>query len=239
MWFRPRVPTVDLILAQFGSRADEVEPSLSSFTKHFPESSVTLYTDQAPAPRPRIHTIKRVKPPFSADHPRYGWRCSDLYKIRGLLDSPADLAIAVDCDMRVVSEEVRTIIPLTQRFGLCLPANPRLLVKVDAAIGADTDGRLDETRGCGFAFNSTPISFSTRHKRAREFLECFTREMERHAVRAPLALWRACWTSGFVPYLLPFQWCVCQEHVGVGDEIILHTGHERVRRFYGDGDAVR
>jgi hypothetical protein len=233
MWFKPRVPSIEVILAQFGTRANELEPSLSSFTAYFPEASVTLYTDQTPRSRPQIAKLQLVRPPFSAAHDeRYGWRCSDLYKVRGLLQSSADLAIAVDCDMYIVSDEVRTIIPLTQRFGLCLPANPRMLVKIDTAIGADTDGVLDDTRGCGFAVNSTPIAFFTRHRGARRFLESFAANMERNPVRAPLALWRACWTSGFNPYLLPFQWCVCQEQVGIGNEIILHTGHAAVCQFY-------
>jgi hypothetical protein len=232
MWFNRRVRTIEVILAQFGSRAEQVEPSLTSFTTYFPQASVTLYTDRTLGCSPRNVTIRRVRPPFSAQHDRYGWHCSDLYKVRGLLQSPADLAIAVDCDMYIVSDEVRTIVPLTQRFGLCLPANPRLLVKVDTTTGADTDGLLDVTRGCGFAVNSSPIAFATRHRGARKLLQSFVGEMERNPVRAPLALWRACWASRFTPYLLPFQWCVCQEHVGIGNEIILHSGHAAVRQFY-------
>ena len=150
---------------------------MGSFSAYFPEASLTLYTDQTPRCRPPTVDLRLVRPPFSAAHDRYGWHCSDFYKVRGLLESSAEVAIAVDCDMYIVSDEVRTIIPLTQRFGLCIPANPRLLVKVDTAIGTDTDGKLDETRGCGFAVNSTPIAFFTRHRAARKFLQAFIREI--------------------------------------------------------------
>jgi hypothetical protein len=225
-------PTVELILAQFATFADRVQPSLASFKQYFPEAFVTLYTDGSQIAPAGIDIVRRVRPPFAGDDQRYGWRSSDLYKVTGLLESQADIAIAVDCDMFIVSDDVRTLIPLTQRFGVCLPANPRLLVKTDTLIGTDTDGRLDETLGCGFALNSSPIALSRRHTAAREFLEAFRREMVNNPVRAPLALWRASWTCGFAPYLLPFQWCVCQEHVGVGGEIILHMGHEKVRTFY-------
>lgn len=226
------MPRIELVMAQFGARADELEPTLSSFTKFFPEASVTLYTDRVLSQPPAIVNVQLVEPPFSPTHERYGWRCSDYYKAYGLLTSSAEVAIAVDCDMYIVSDEVRAIIPLTLRFGLCLPANPRLLVKRDTAIGTDSDGVLDITLGCGFAVNSTPISFHTRHRAAGRFLEQFISQMASNPVRAPLALWRACWSSGFLPFVLPFQWCVCHEHIGIGNEIILHLGHAEVRDFY-------
>jgi hypothetical protein len=225
--------TVELILAQFAAFASQVQPSLDSFKKHFPEASVTLYTDGDQIAVERIDSIKRVRPPFAENHERYAWRSNDFYKVTGLLESQADIAIAVDCDMLFVSSDARALIPLTQRFGLCLPANPRLLVKTDTLIGTDSDGKLDDTLGCGFAFNATPIAFSRQHTAARKLLEQSRREMMSNPVRGPLALWRAAWTCGFAPYLLPFQWCVCHEHVGIGDEIILHMGHESVRIFYG------
>ena len=33
------------------------------------------------------------------------------------------------------------------------------------------------------------------------------------------------------PYVLPFQWCVCDMSVGINDVICLHTGHQKVARL--------
>jgi len=221
-----------LILAQFGDKAHIVEPSLTSFRRHFPEATTSLYTDSGFSSIPGIERVLNVIPPFAKNDTRYGWHASDLYKVRGLLNSTADLAIAIDCDMEVVSTDVRTLIPLTARFGLCLPANPRHLVRVDTMIGADSDKVLDETDGCGYAMNTTPIAFFTKHQAARHILETFCDEITRVPARAPLVMWRASWKTGFAPYILPLQWCVCEQSIGIGDEIILHVGHEGVRQHY-------
>jgi len=223
---------IELVLAQFGEKAGVLEPSLSSFKKYFPNAPVTLYTDVNLEGTPNIDKIRVVSPPFRRDDTRYGWHSSNLYKVVGLLESRAEVAIAFDCDMVVFSKDIYTLVPLTRRFGVCLPANPRNLVRIDTEVGAGSDRILDETRGCGLALNTTPISFFIEHRLGREFLRVFCDEIINRPVRAPLAMWRASWKTGFAPYILPFQWCVCKEHIGIGNEIILHVGHEKVRRHY-------
>lgn len=224
---------IDFILCHFGSGSLCVEPALSSFRRYFPEARVVLYTDKTPAEYPQgIDEIKEVTPPYEKGHPRYGWRASDLYRGVGLLESRADLAIYSDSDMYFCSEAVRTIIPLTLRFGFCLPANPRLLVRTDILLGADTDRQLDETGGYGFAYNTALFSFRTASDEARAFLETYTRFMREKPGRNPPNVYRTAWASTFTPYMLPFQWCVCEENMGIGDEIALHVGHRRVYDYY-------
>ncbi len=205
--------TLAVVLAEFGRPT----PDLEQFRRYFPEASIQYHTDC---------------PDVFEPHRRWPWRMNDYWKVRKALDSGADIAIAFDGDMRIVSERVRSILPLAERFGLCLPANPRLLVKRDTEIGADSDGELDETGGLGFALNCTPIAINLRDERAVRTAETFCEIMRERPVRGPLAWWRACYRTGFSPCLLPFQWCVCQEHIGIGDEIILHVGHEKVARYY-------
>ena len=98
----------------------------------------------------------------------------------------------------------------------------------------DADYRLDEdvTRGNGMSNNMSPISFFTKSEAGRKLLEHYCKEMEVHPVRGPLAMWRAIWKSGVNPYMLPFQWCVCDMSVGISDVIILHTGHKKVSDYY-------
>ena len=50
--------------------------------------------------------------------------------------------------------------------------------------------------------------------------------------RASLVMWKAAWETGIYPYILPKQWCVCDGNEGIGEEVILHVGHERVKKYY-------
>lgn len=205
-----------LIFAEFNRQ----RPDVNHFLHYFPEAEAQVFTD---ADVPNVF----------ADHPRWGWRMNDYWKVRKALDGGADVAISFDADMRIVSPQVRTLLDLVKAFGLCLPANPRLLVSVDTGIGADSDHELDETQGTGHAVNCSPIAINLHHKQARATAEEYCRIMLERPVRGPLAWWRAMKAAGFCGHLLPFQWCVCAEHVGIGNEIILHEGHEAVRRHYG------
>jgi hypothetical protein len=85
----------------------------------------------------------------------------------------------------------------------------------------------------GYAVNMTPIVFDTKNERARRVLTAYCESMLQNPVRGPLAMWRAIYQTGVAPCLLPPQWCVCAENVGIGNEVILHIGHSKVREFYG------
>tara|TARA_Y100000004_G_C8957856_1_gene431678 strand:+ start:1142 stop:1909 length:768 start_codon:yes stop_codon:yes gene_type:complete len=241
---------VNLVMAEFGanrnnaggnnlSNKDRLNPSLDSFLRIFKredlEISVTVYTDH---PGEDTAIIKYVKkdPIYNNVHPRFGWRCNDYYKVLALLESNADIAISLDSDMFVLSTEALTLLDMTKKFGVCLPANPRMLVNIDGNIGADgnKDKKYDASKGNGFANNMSPISFDTNNTRARLLLEQYCTQMENDPVRGPLAMWRAQWTSGVNPYLLPYQWCVCKSHCGIGNEIMLHVGHKEVAEYYSE-----
>lgn len=223
---------IDLILAHFGNFKFSVEPALSTFLRYFPDSGVVLYTDNKDFGYPdSIHEIIEVTPPYPKEHPRYGWRCSDLYRAVGLLASRADVAIYSDADMYYYSDKIRVLPLLAERFGFCLPANPRILQKTDTEIGTDSDRMLDESEGLGFAYNTTPLAFATASERARNFLRAYERIMRAAPVRNPMVMHRAAMQTGFSPYVLPFQWCICDQHIGLGDEIVLHAT-KKVRDYY-------
>lgn len=209
---------LDIFFAEFNSVN---QPDLANIGKYFPEANIRVVTEQD------------YTGPFSPHEVRYGNLMNDYWKCRLLLDSEADVAIAFDADIKIVSEDVRRLIPLTQRFGLCLPANPRKLVRIDTLMGAGSDKRLDDTGGMGYAVNMTPIAFNTHNLVMRNVLEEYCRIIQEDRVRGPLAMWRAFYETGKSPCLLPPNWCVCVEDVGIGNEIILHTGHEGVAVFYG------
>lgn len=230
-------------MAEFGSsranagggkldKFNRLDPTLSTMQKYFPQINLVMYTDFDMKVKNAI--IKKVKPIYNIKEKRYGNRCNDYYKVLGLLESEADIAICMDSDMLIYSKDIEALIALTKKFGICIPANPRMIVKIDGIKGADSDYKIgeDETLGNGFAYNMSPISLCTKNERARQLLKAYCKEMEDHVVRGPLAMWRAVWKTGINPYLLPFQWCVCREHIDIKNEIILHVGHEDVRRHY-------
>lgn len=240
------MPTIELVMAEFGAERlsagdailpakDRLNPTLDSFRKHFPEAKVSLYTD-CPAAFAGVENsgviVRHIQnPKFNAKHSRYGWRCNDYYSVMGLVESEADISIAMDADMMIVSDDVRAIIPLTSRFGMCIPANGRFIVRSDAN-AVDGSDRDDESLLTGHAYAMSPISVQQHCKRSRHLLTVYLDEMRRNPVRGPLAMWRAVWASFIHPYLLPPQWCVCSEQCGIGQEIILHVGHKRVADWY-------
>ncbi len=245
---------VNLVMAEFGSKRqnsnqktfeslnvgrNKFNPSLDSFISYFGnqedvELSVTIYTDQDYTNDDELLTFVKKEPFYDPGHPRFGWRCNDYYKVLALLESQADIAISLDSDMMIVSPEVRSIIPITEKFGVALPINPRMLVRVDGNIGQDgcKTRVYDESNGNSLSTNMSPISFDTSNQRARSLLEEYCIQMKEDPVRGPLAMWRAQWETGVNPYVLPVQWCVCNQDCGIGDEIMLHLGNQPVIDHY-------
>lgn len=249
---------VEFILAEFGeerinnggSSFDSeilVNPTYRTFKKYFPEASFVLYTDTYRDGIPQEFSQRVVADtPFDKEHYRWGSHCNDYYKVQGLLNSEADVSVALDSDMYAFTSEVKTLIPLTKKFGMCVPPNPRMQVRRDGdpAIALDANYTLqeDESRGNAAALNMSPISVSKegRSSSFRQLLEVYLDIMETAPVRGPLAMWRAMWLTGLSPLMLPFQWCLCDNRVGLpniilndsGNEIILHVGHQSVAELY-------
>jgi hypothetical protein len=208
---------IEILFAEFGGK---FSPDVENVRKYFPEAAVEVYGPELEDMFPDNHDA------------HWGNYMNDYWKVKKLLQSEADIAICMDADTRIVSENVKAIIPLVSRFGLCLPANPRKLVKIDTEIGSHSDRKLDATLGMGYAFNMTPIAFNTRDNMSRAVLTAYCEMMLKNPVRGPLAMWRAVLIGGMFPCLLPPQWCVCAEDVGIGNELILHVGHDKVREYY-------
>ena len=225
---------IEHILCHFGDRRKfDLEPALSSFKFFFPEARVILYTDaKSAAPSDGIDEIVEVASPYDRDHPRYGWRSSNLIRAVGLLASKADVAIYSDADMFYFSDKARLLPLLAKKFGFCIPASPRLLGKTDALYGTDSDKELGDSEGYGFAYATTPLAFDTSSQAARSFLEEYVKEARTNTTRSTLMMYRTVMRTGYSPYLLPFQWCVCRDHIGVGDEIVLHLSHKDLDDYY-------
>ena len=235
-------PDVELIMSEFktvrlnsgGNNLDihqRLNPTLDSFLEIFPKATVTLYSDTELRVPKRVRLIK-VIPPYESSHSRYGWRAHDYYQVFGLLSSKADVAVAMDSDMKIVSHDFEVITVLAKRFGLALPMNPRMLARVDGTLGSDTTYRADtdETLGTTFALNLTPIAFSPVHAQARALLQRYLELLRCLPGRGAVHLSQASFELGYSPCLLPANWCVCSPsdyespHIW-SNPIALHVGH--------------
>ena len=242
---------VEFIFSEFGLRTtanqpggftDEfrLDPTYSSVKQFFPDAKLTLYTDREELATNysdvEVRLVDIDNSPFTKSNHRWGWHCCDYYEAKGLLNSDADIAISVDSDLMFVSDEVKTLLPITDKFGLCVPTNERQMVKVDGIHTRGNDGDYyideDESRGNCLTYDLWWASFCTRKKRGRVWLEEFCRLMETNPKRAPLQMSRATWNTGIYPYSMPQQWGVGSGYIGCGNEIILHVGHTNVQDHY-------
>lgn len=242
---------VEFIFSEFGLRStanqpdsftDEyrLDPTYSSVKEFFPEAKLTLYTDIEELgknyPDVEVRLVDIDESPFTKSNHRWGWHCCDYYEAKGLLESTADVAISVDSDLMFVSSDVRTILPITKRFGVCVPTNERQMVKVDGihTRGNDGDYHLDEDESKGnlLTYDLWWCSFDVSDNRGRAWLSEFCRLMETNPKRAPLQMSRASWNTGIHPYSMPQQWGVGSGYIGCGNEIILHVGHTNVQDHY-------
>ena len=73
------------------------------------------------------------------------------------------------------SDEVKTLLPITKKFGVCVPTNERQLVKVDGIHTRGNNGDYyldeDESRGNLLTYDLWWTSFDTTNKRARKYLK--------------------------------------------------------------------
>lgn len=236
---------IEIIMSEFGesrknaggaclANLDRLNPTLDSVRKIFPNAQVTLYTDQPLQNLSGVRVV-RVIPPFDREAARYGWRAHDYYQAFGMLQSSADVAIAMDSDMLIVSDGFLVITEFAQRFGLAVPMNPRLLLKIDGGIGVDSTYRAqnDSTQGLGMTYNLTPVGFSTRHVVARQFLERYCSLLLESPGRGAVHLVQASFDLAYQPFVLPPQWCVCSprdldsKHIWK-EAVALHVGHRDV-----------
>ena len=244
--------TLEFVFSEFGSRDQanqrwknplpRLDPTYSSVKQYFPEAKLILYTDRPEIKKDykdiEIKVIDVKASHFDKNNPRWGWHCCDYYQAFGLLNSTADIAISVDSDLMFTSNQVKSILPIIHKFGICVPTNERQLVKVDAIHTRGNDGDYhigeDKSQGNLLTYDLWWAGFNTKDSRARKYLEEFCRLMKTNPKRAPLQMTRAAWNTRIYPYSMPQQWGVGSGYIGCKNEIILHVGHKEVQDYYLD-----
>lgn len=211
---------------------NRLEPSLSTLKKYFPKAKYTVYSD-FDLEIPGVQLKKIIAAPIRDDsHPRHLYRTADYFKFKSLLDSDADFRCVLDTDMFVASEEIYRLVILTEIFGACAPYNTRNLLKRDMEISLDTKPITDSTHGFGHSYNQSPMTLWKDFQPGIRFYEACCRFMIENPSRASRVMWNAAKETGFSPYLLPAEFCVCAGNEGIGNEVMLHVGHPSVAEYY-------
>jgi len=233
---------INFIFAEFGADRkntggadvlsyDRLNPALSEFREYFPNAKYTVYTD-LPKTKFKYKDVefRHITPVFDSSRKRYGWECNDFYKVYALCNSDSRIAIALDTDIVPVKSEVVRLPDFIKRFGMVAPLNPRLMVRKDNNIGGG--GRVSLDCDLGIVTNSVPLGFDTKSDRHRCLLKAYLDLFAKSPARLPTLLAKTMWETGIYPYVLPPQWCVCQEHVTIETPIILHIGHPKVYKLW-------
>ena len=117
---------IELIMAEFGEErknmggnvfdgSQRLDPTLTTFTNNMKSKydlKLTLITDtEVPINTPLPYKVEMITDNIfdnnsisSKGEQRHGNRSNDYYKVKGLLESNADIAICMDSDMYVVNE---------------------------------------------------------------------------------------------------------------------------------------
>lgn len=177
-------------------------------------------------------------------HPRWGQRNSDLHKAIAALSGDYDSMLILDDDMRIAHPKFTEGFDLAEKFGVCLPMNPRKFASIDASIGADVSHKalstiLKQPQGMT-AVNMGTIFINRNSKSAVTLFAHYRQIMLDCPCRGPVVMAMAIWKSQMAPYILPEQWCLCAHNIKetckhgqiVIPPIILHVGHPEVLEWY-------
>lgn len=215
----------------FEDLGTRLDPSLQSLRKYFPNAKYTVYSD-FDLKIDGVNLIKVQSPVAQPEHPRYGYRTADYFKFLSLTESDADFRCVLDSDMKIVSSDVIALIHLTRKFGFCVPYNDRQLLRQDMIWSQDTQPIEDESLGLGHSYNQSPMTLWKDDERGNTFYKKCAELMKKAPSRSSLVMWKTAWETGIYPYILPKQWCLCDGNEGLGEEVILHVGHHKIKKYY-------
>ena len=190
-----------VVICSFGDRDAWIESIVPNVRQYW-SGDVVLRTDR----RRNVDCFQDI---FLAhelqwlDHPRWPIRNTNVHLAHLALSSQYDSVCCLNDDMRIVRDFTDGF-DLAERFGVCVPMNPRVYVKYNA-MGADGGAFLGP--GHGPACNVSPMFVCRNHPNAKILIEAYLRELQA-TMRGTLAFWNASWKTGIAPVYLPEQWCV-------------------------------
>lgn len=197
-----------ILLVSFDRDTEPIENHLS-FTSY----PVYVYKDLKP-----VHTGIRA-----------GYRNSNYWRIQKTMDllNEYESVCYLDNDMRVVNKGFWDGFALAEKFGFCVPMNPRAFVKTDSDKGVDAQTIPAVPHGT--AWNNAVVFAS---KRGLPFMKAILDENINRPQRGPMTMWEAAWKTGLFPYILPYEYCVCMPQFWIEDPLCLHCGSPNIREHY-------
>jgi len=235
-----------IILAEVGERGDQIR-SLIRNVRTVSDLPIVIYSDR---PYENLGSNAEVKLLSNKEklqwqgHRRYHNRQNDFWKI---IKAPEEFeqVLILDDDMRIVNEGFAQGFDIAERFGMCLPVNPRTYVGLDVKVGDDVDSPVkDSLRYVGVPYyltanNMGVLFLDNRFYKVDKIIAHYRTFMIQFPCRGPVAMAAACWTSKKTPYFLPEEWCACGGYTEFKmrsrkriDPIFLHVGHEDVMDWF-------
>ena len=82
----------------------------------------------------------------------------------------------------------------------------------------------------------SPKTYKKGDKRGEILLKKYLELFLKNPCRGPNVASNSIWETGIYPYLLPFNWCICNDHINhkytKNNEIILHVGQTNVFNYW-------
>jgi hypothetical protein len=243
-----------IIVASFGDRDAYLTPLLKNI-RMYTNLPVQLITDKRRDLDFTSQCVLDISQFEWRDHPRWGVRNTNLWLAKAALWEEYDSVCCLNDDMRIVNKDFIDGFGLAEKFGVCVPINPRIYVKYNAmGTDASNEDRQETDKGpiYGPACNMSPMFACRLHDHARQLLEAYIEELH-NCMRGTLAFWLASYRTAITPLYLPEQWCVCgssakfirdykktlQGRTYPIEPMMLHWGQAEVREvFKGVYDGV-
>jgi len=228
-----------IVLAEFGDREQRIK-GLVKNVRVLSDLPIVVYSDKNYHDLGDGVVVKYVEGLWKGNR-RYHNRNNDYWKVVAAREF--ELTLVLDDDVRVVNEEFVQGFDLAERFGACLPVNPRVYFGLDREVGDDVDDEvLRETLDCSYYMtgnNMGVIFLDTTNHDVKHLLDYYLAFMEKYTCRGPVAMAVACWRRRFTPYFLPEEWCACGGYVKFKERtrkqirpVFLHVGHADVEEWF-------
>ena len=207
--------------------------------RHFSDYPITVYTNK------KIDCDAEVVFYGEKNHHDKKYKgignCTEL-RTKLLIDSPYDEACYIDADIYIIHRGFLQGFEILESYPILMPQNPRWFVtnfeeRGDSDIGAYVNKkdrkRLKKMPKYLTAWNGG-VQFVKRGERAKHFYRILKELQQRGSGRNQTKMAIASWKTGIHPYVLPPNWCVCQEHVDIEIPLALHCGHGPVMKLWKD-----
>jgi hypothetical protein len=240
-----------IVICSFGDRGDYLHPLLRSLREHAKGIPIVLISNRRyPDVEDWTHHILEDDDLHWKGHPRWPIRNTNLWLAKAALWEQYDSVCCLNDDMFIMHKGFVDGFTMAEKFGVCVPTNPRIYVKYNA-MGADTteEDRREVDKGPIYApaCNVSPMFVCRLHDHAKLLIETYIEELH-NCMRGTLAFWLASWHCAVAPIYLPEQWCVGQSNAAYFknykkqlqgrmmpiEPIILHYGQSGVRNVFKD-----